>query len=163
MDAHHLHLLLNHFPIIGTIIGVFAMLIGLITKNRTLYISALVIFIAVAVVAIPTFISGEGAEEKVKDSPTISKELIEEHENAAKIAYPFALGLGILSLVVLIFGLKRENFFRIGCFIVFALSVVTFGLMAYTGNTGGNIRINERIKSIQFKIETDENHKENEE
>lgn len=156
MDAHHLHLLLNHFPIIGTMFGFFAMLIGLITKNKTLHISSLVIFIAVAIIAIPTFVSGDGAEEKVKDSPTISKELIEEHESAAKIAFPFALGLGIISLVVLIFGLKNDNFFKIGCYVVFIVSIITFGMMAYTGNTGGNIRINERIKSIQFKIETED-------
>ncbi len=159
MDAHHLHLLLNHFPIIGTMFGFFAMLIGLITNNKTLKISSLIIFIVVSIIAIPTFTSGHGAEDIVKNSPTISKELIEQHESAAEIAYPFALALGFISLIVLVFGLKKEKYFKLGCYLVFIVAIITFGLMAYTGNTGGNIRINERIKSTQFKIDTENEEK----
>ena len=34
MNLAHIHLLLNHFPTIGTIIGIGLFLVGLAAKNR---------------------------------------------------------------------------------------------------------------------------------
>ena len=44
MNFAHLHLLLNHFPIIGTIVGLGLFLLSLVGKNEDLRRSSLIIF-----------------------------------------------------------------------------------------------------------------------
>src|SRR6266704_335623 len=52
MDFPHLHLLLNHFPIIGTMVGAGLFLTSLVVRTEDVRLSSLVVFIAVAVLAI---------------------------------------------------------------------------------------------------------------
>jgi uncharacterized membrane protein len=61
MNFAHLHLLLNHFPIIGTVVGLGLFLVSLVGKNKDLRRASLIIFSAMALLAIPTFFSGTGA------------------------------------------------------------------------------------------------------
>ena len=62
MDATHLHLLLNHFPIVGTLLGVGVMLYGYIVGSEQVKKAALWLWAAMALVAIPVFLTGEPAE-----------------------------------------------------------------------------------------------------
>ena len=61
MNLAHLHLLLNHFPIIGTIVGVGLFLVSLAGKNDDLKRAGLIIFAVMALLSLPTFFSGVGA------------------------------------------------------------------------------------------------------
>src|SRR2546428_8577547 len=86
MDFPHLHLLLNHFPIIGTMVGAGLFLTSLVVRTEDVRLSSLIVFIAVALLAIPTFITGVGAQEKIVADPGISNDLIQRHEGAAELA-----------------------------------------------------------------------------
>jgi len=57
----HLHLLLNHFPIIGTMVGLGLFLLPLSKKNQDLRRASYIIFAAIALIAIPTFMTGYSA------------------------------------------------------------------------------------------------------
>ena len=61
MDLAHIHLLLNHFPVIGTIIGGGLFLISLITNSDDLKRASLVVLLGIALLSIPTYMSGNGA------------------------------------------------------------------------------------------------------
>jgi uncharacterized membrane protein len=37
MNAPHIHLLINHLPIIGLIIGILVVIFGLLTKKQVVY------------------------------------------------------------------------------------------------------------------------------
>jgi len=63
MNYAHLHLLLNHFPIIGTIVGLGLFLISFLGKNEDLRRGSYIIFAAIALLSIPTFLSGYGAQD----------------------------------------------------------------------------------------------------
>ena len=52
MNLAHLHLLLNHFPIIGTIIGLGLLAASLIGKNDDLKRDGLMVLAAVALLAL---------------------------------------------------------------------------------------------------------------
>ena len=67
MNLAHLHLLLNHFPIIGTIIGVALLVGSLPRKDGDLKRAGLIILAAMALIALPTFFSGVGAKGAIKD------------------------------------------------------------------------------------------------
>ena len=142
MNFPHLHLLLNHFPIIGTVVGLGLFLISLVGKNEDLRRASLVIFAAMALLAIPTFFSGTGAQGAIKKLPGISEALIERHQGAAMLALLFMEITGGLSLV----GLWKSQGtphparwnWRMSAVLLF--SIITVGLMARVGTTGGDIR-----------------------
>src|SRR5579863_9528260 len=142
MNFPHLHLLLNHFPIIGTIVGLGLFLISLIGENEDLRRASLIIFAAMALLAIPTFFSGTGAQGAIKKLPGVSEVLIERHQGAAMLALLFMEITGGLSLVGLWKSqeISRSVRWNWSLSAVLVFSVVTVGLMARVGTTGGDIR-----------------------
>jgi uncharacterized membrane protein len=142
MNFAHLHLLLNHFPIIGTIVGLGLLLISLVGKNEDLRRASLIIFPAMALLAILTFFSGTGAQGAIKKLPGVSEALIERHQGAAMLALLFIEVTGALSLVELwkSQGRTRPASWDLSLSAILLFSVVTVGLMARVGTTGGDIR-----------------------
>src|SRR5437016_11469081 len=132
MDFPHLHLLLNHFPVIGTIVGV-----GLFFVSRR---SSLIVFVAMALLTIPAFMTGVGAHEKMVNDPSVSNALIQRHEGAAELAVWFMEITGALAVVALWQSARRASPARWNTSAMLVFSLVTVGLMARTGNTGGEIR-----------------------
>lgn len=142
MNFSHVHLLLNHFPIIGTIVGLGLLLLSLIGRNQDLRRASLLIFLAMALMALLAFFSGTGAQGAMKRLPGISEALIERHQGAAMLALLFMEFTGALSLVELwnsqgISEPSRRSW-SLPALVLFA--IVTVGLMARAGVTGGDIR-----------------------
>ncbi|MCB0652121.1 MAG: hypothetical protein KDC85_12665 [Saprospiraceae bacterium] len=140
MDATHFHLALTHFPIVGTLIGAGILGFGLFFKNDALKKSALILFILMGIITIPVFLTGEGAEETVENFAGISENIIETHENLAKITIWFMGALGIISMISLFAMVKKLSMSRILVLLTFIVSLATMGLFLKVGNTGGQIR-----------------------
>ena len=140
MNLAHLHLLLNHFPIIGTIIGLGLFLVSLVGENDDLNRAGLIIFAAMALLSLPTFFSGVGAQGAIQELPGVSEALIDRHEGAAILALSFMEITGALSLVGLWQSHKLSRPARWNVVAVLLLSLLTVGLMARVGTTGGDIR-----------------------
>src|SRR3989449_2730880 len=148
MDFPHLHLLLNHFPIIGTMVGVGLFLTSLVVRTEDVRLTSLIVFIAVALLAIPTFITGVGAQEKIVADPGISNDLIQRHEGAAELAIWFMEVTGALAVVALWQCARRVPPAPWNTLAILVFSLLTVVLMARTGNTGGEIRHSE-IRSAE--------------
>ncbi len=86
MDATHFHLVSTHFPIVGTIIGIGILAYGNYSNNDSIQKVALITFIAMAILTIPVFLTGEEAEETVEHISGVSETIIEEHEELAEKA-----------------------------------------------------------------------------
>lgn len=99
MNDAHLHLLVNHFPIVGTILGLGILIAGIILKNNSIKNTAYCLFIVAAIFAAFSMGTGEGAEEMVEDMPSIGKEIIHEHEEIAEKLAIVLYSLGVLSLI----------------------------------------------------------------
>jgi uncharacterized membrane protein len=142
MNFPHLHLLLNHFPIIGTIVALGLFLISMIGKNEDLRRASLIIFAAMALLAIPTFFSGTGAQGAIKKLPGVSEALIERHQGAAMLAMFFMEITGAFSLAGLwkSQGAPSRAGWNWSLSAVLLFSIITVGLMARVGTTGGDIR-----------------------
>lgn len=136
----HLHLLLNHVPVIGTIIAISLFLISFFGKNDDMRRSSLIIFAGVALLTIPAFVSGFGAQTNIAKQPGVSGALIQRHEGAAMLSFWFMEITGALAIAGLwqIYRISRLARWNVLAILIF--SVVTVGLMARTGNTGGDIR-----------------------
>ncbi|MCF6223669.1 MAG: hypothetical protein L3J34_08070 [Flavobacteriaceae bacterium] len=143
MDATHLHLLLTHFPIVGTIIGIGILAYGQFAKNDEIRKVALATFVLMALFTIPVFLTGEEAEETVENIAGVSEQLIENHEELAEKAIWLMGLLGGLSLISFYAIIKKLSFTKTISSITLIVSLITFGLFAQVGNLGGQIRHSE--------------------
>jgi uncharacterized membrane protein len=142
MNLAHLHLLLNHFPIIGTIVALGLFIASFIGKNDDLKRSALIVFAAIALITLPAFFSGIGAQRMVRKEPGIAVAVIDRHEGAAILAMFLMLITGALALIEL-WNRRRIRTEKIWSGTVFAIlvfSLLTTAVMARVGTTGGDIR-----------------------
>jgi uncharacterized membrane protein len=139
----HLHLLLNHLPIIITGLGLVLVAVAAWRRDDYLARIALVFFVGGALSALPTYLTGEGAEHAVVNLPDVSKDLIEQHQDIALIA---ALVVGVLGVLAAWALWRYRRPAIVPSMIVRTLlagGVVGASLMAYTGLLGGQIRHSE--------------------
>ena len=140
MDLAHLHLLLNHFPTIGTIMGGGLFVLSLITNSDDLKRASLVVLLGISLIAIPTYISGNGAQDAVKSLPGVSKTLIETHEGAALVALGFIEVTGAFAWLGLWQFRRLARVPNWNLAVILVLTAVSLGLMARASNLGGEIR-----------------------
>jgi uncharacterized membrane protein len=147
MNLPHVHLLLNHFPIIGTVIALGLFLFALIGKSDDLKRASLVIFAGIALLSIPTYMSGNGAEEALRKLPGVSKNAIMAHNNAALVSLVFVELTGMFAWLGL-WQFRRFLHARgwtLATVVVLSIAAVFF--MTVTGNTGGQIRHTEILSA----------------
>jgi uncharacterized membrane protein len=140
LNLAHVHLLLNHFPAIGFGMALGLLLVGLIGRNEELKRASLVIFFLIAAITIPTYMSGNAAEELLRNRTEVNQNLVHAHEDAALLGFLFIeitgfvawLGLWQFRLI------KRVPAWNVPAILL--LSVVAFGLIARAANMGGDIR-----------------------
>src|SRR5580700_746717 len=141
LNFAHLHLLLNHFPIIGMVLGFALFLVSFWGKNQDLRRSSLMIFAGIALLTIPTFLSGFGARLAIQPMPDFSDPLVQRHEGSALLSLWFMLATGAFSLVELWrMRYQAPKGRNANLLIIFILSTLTLIVMARTSNTGGDIR-----------------------
>lgn len=80
MNSAHWHLLLNHFPIIGTYFSTLLLIVGIMLKSHHVKNIALGFFTLTALFAIPTFLTGEGAEDVLISIGQKNETFIHSHE-----------------------------------------------------------------------------------
>ncbi len=140
MNATHFHLLLNHFPIIGTLIGTIILVYGFITKELKIKILSAYVIAAMALIAVPVYLTGEPAEETVEHISGISEINIELHEEAAEFAIIMMSITGLLALISVIISKKIPAQIHKTFFVLIIFSFFSFAAMARVGYLGGQIR-----------------------
>ncbi len=140
MNAAHFHLLVNHFPVIGVIIGFLVLTAGFLLKKAEVKQVAFGIFVFTAMATIPAFFSGEAAEEVLEQYPGFEETYVEEHEETALWAIILVEILGVVAAISLFFFVKNnplQNSFSLATLIIALAAIAT---VARTNNTGGEIR-----------------------
>jgi len=140
MNEAHLHLLVNHFPIIGTIFGLGILITGMLLKNNSVKNTAYILFIIAAVFSAFSMGTGEGAEELVEDLPNIGKQIIHEHEEIAEKFAIIMYATGLLGLLSLYTSIKNHKLAKTISFITLILALFAAFFAKSVGTTGGEIR-----------------------
>lgn len=140
MEPVHIHLLLNHVPVFASLAGTALLAWAIFRKNPEFTRLALIVLVLSAIIAIPVYLTGEPAEEVVESLPGVSEAIIEEHEDAGKIALIAQLVMGAISLVALFLSARAHQAARLLIWLVLAAAVASSGLIAWTANLGGQIR-----------------------
>ncbi|WP_309608713.1 hypothetical protein [Flavobacterium sp.] len=139
MNDAHLHLLINHFPIIGCVFGLGILIFGIILKNKTLQNTAYILFIIVMFTGKASMFTGENAEDIVEELG-ISKDLIHEHEEHAETFMNIVYALGVVSIISLFANIKNHPKSNLIAFLTLILAVVALVLSKSVGTSGGEIR-----------------------
>ena len=135
-----MHLLLNHVPTVGTIVALGVLLLGFVKRSEELTRGALALFFAIALVSLPTYMTGYAAQKALKERPGVSAELIQRHQSAALVALIVMEATGVVAWFGLWQGRKpAPRVSRWNGPIVLLLASVTLGLMASAANIGGEI------------------------
>jgi uncharacterized membrane protein len=164
MNQTYVHLLLNHIPIIGNMVGLSIILYGIISKSKVAVNIASTLFIVCALITIPVFLTGEPAEETVENIAGVSETAIEPHEEAAEIALWLMQALGVLSIITLFMNWKESPLARRLALATFIISLLSFSFIAYAGKLGGEIRHTEITGSGQSThgVESDDEEQDDE-
>lgn len=139
MNLPHLHLLLNHWPIIGTFIALGLLIVSLVGKSSDLKQASLALFALTALLAVPSYTSGFAAEAVIRNTQGISARLIQTHQGEALLAtILIEITGGIAWFALTQFRSASRARWTVPAIVV--CSIVTVGLVTITGNSGGEIR-----------------------
>lgn len=160
MNEAHLHMVVNHFPIIGPIFGILILITGIFLKKKSVKNTAYFVLMISAIFAGISMATGEGAEEIAEKLPNVTDHIIHEHEEMAEKLAAVMYAAGIFSLISFYFNLKKNSFERYTSIVTLILTAVAIFLAIETGITGGEIRHTEiRTESVQnIQQETDKDH-----
>ena len=139
MSAAHVHLMLNHFSVIGSIFGLVLLAVAMVRNSRELITVSFACLASVAIISIPVYFTGPPAEEAITHLAGISEEVVERHEKAAQFAFTAIECVGALALAGL-WLFRTEPPPRWFLVILLVGSLLTAGVMIYTANRGRQIR-----------------------
>jgi hypothetical protein len=144
LSAAHLHLVLNHIPVLGTMFFAPLLLLwGLLRQSRDVTQIGLLLTVLLAVTAIPIYLTGEPAEEQLENQPWFDKQRVEAHEERAEAGLIAVLVTGVAALggLWLARGGRAQ---RRGIIILVLIGLVVSALLfALAALDGGQIRHDE--------------------
>lgn len=141
MNEAYIHLITNHFPIIGLFVSLVFLLFAYFLKySKDFMRVGLWMTFILAITTIPAYLSGEGAEEILEHMNSVDHSLIEIHEEKAKVAFILSQILALIAVSVLFFSRKKSlQFLKTGTLITILSLIFTLIFLAISANTGGKI------------------------
>jgi uncharacterized membrane protein len=139
LSGAHLHLLVNHAPIFGTMFAFGLFIASYFTSADVLRKTGLVVVILSAIAGAVADLSGDAAKDAIRGFPGVKRELIRAHEAMGDKAYILGGILGVLALIALIKWRRRPLPAGVALAAVLATAFVG-GAFAYTALLGGQIR-----------------------
>lgn len=152
MNLAHVHLLLNHFPTVGFLVGIGLFLFGLFGKSNELKEASLVVFLGIALLTVPVYVSGNAAQAVVCQSPGetppsdcpnpepgVTLSAIQTHESVALFGLIWMIVTGAFSWLGLWQYRRLSRFPTWNLTIIFFLCLTTFVVMSRASTLGGEI------------------------
>jgi uncharacterized membrane protein len=151
MSLSHLHLVLNHIPVIGSVIALGILLLALVRRSDDLRRAGLEVVVVVGLLSLPTYLSGLGGQKDLSDTAQVSLNMIHAHHDAAMLG-SIAMLFTVMMAWVALWQTRRLTRPARGVFgTVVLLAIVTVALMGRAANLGGQIRHPE-VHALQAPI-----------
>lgn len=155
MNFAHIHLILNHIPMLTMPVVLVFFGFALLTQNSALKKFALILLVATAGMVVPVYLTGEPAEKVVEHFASLSEPLIEAHEESAEVSLILTLLAGGLALASILTE-GKQNIRKYASVAVIVSTTLAVGSLGYTANLGGKIRHSELLgKQDPTKITTE--------
>ena len=139
MPGAHLHLLVNHAPVFGSLFALALLVASFFWAPEVLRRTALVVLIFTALASVASDLSGDPAEKAIRGFPGVRREVIHAHEDFADKSYITASVVGVLALVALV-RWRRAPLPKGVTNGALAGAVIVSGMMAWTALLGGRVR-----------------------
>lgn len=143
MNTAHLHLVANHLPVVGLIVGTLVLVTGMLLARKEVRMTSYGIFVFSAVTSALAFYTGEGAEEIVENISGISETLIHNHEEYAETFFAITLLLGGISVVGFLLEWKQLKYIKAMATLILIVALANGVAAKYVGTSGGEIRHSE--------------------
>jgi len=138
-SVSHWHLVLNHLPSVGTLVAVCLLAGARYAGSRELTRASLLLFVVLALVAIPTFITGGAAGVAIRDTPGIPEGVVSAHQDSALLALAALLVTGWLAWFTLWRDRRRPPLDAGSQLMVLGAGTLALLLMLWTARLGGEI------------------------
>jgi uncharacterized membrane protein len=125
----HLHILVGVFPSFGLAIVLGFYIAGFLTRNEGMKRTCLILFGLVALLSVPTYLSGDGSMAVVSKLPNISKDILNTHYGWGMAALVVLVITGAVALVELRRSANAAGASNASFYLVSGLAVVALGLM----------------------------------
>lgn len=148
MNWPNTHVLINHFPIILTIMGAAAVVVALLLRSRAIWLYGVASLTLAGITAYPTVWAGERAEEAVEHAWYVEPGAIHNHEEAGELTLWILLAMGLVSAYAWWRGARADDheplvrrpgppmWLRL---LVLVLALAGAGAVAWTSLLGGRI------------------------
>jgi uncharacterized membrane protein len=140
MDAVHIHLFLNHVPLVGGIGALLFLAWGLLRRSTDVTLAALVAIVVVALIAIPAFITGRSTEVRAERFDVDAREFIEKHEEAALAGMIGIEATAAIALAALFVWRSTRRYPTFGAIAVLLVGILAAVLIVRAASLGGQIR-----------------------
>ena len=158
-QPEYLHVLLNPLPVYGLAMGLVGLIVAYFLKSRPAQIVALIIVLICAASALPVFLLGEQAYDRVlsmSDEP--GHAWLDEHMDRGEDLVWFFYALAILAAVALFAPRKWPRSSTPLVISTILLSIVTLGCGGYIAYAGGKIRHREFRNIPPPPIKSEQEH-----
>lgn len=139
-DITHLHLLLNHVPTIGTVVGLGVFLMSFVRRSEHLRHVSLEVLFLIALATLPAYISGLAAQAMILGRPDVSAEAITAHHDGALVAFAFIEIMGFVAWLGLWQYRRLERMAAWVAPAILALGFLTLVFVTSAATIGGEIR-----------------------
>jgi len=139
MFGSAIHLVFNHIPITGVLIGLLVLIAGLIFRKEQVNITALAIFIFTGLIAILAYLTGEGAESLAKTEGNYSETMLHIHEERSLFFVVTVLLLSVVAVITCVFHLRKKKLLAIMHFLTLVLATIAVASGIYVSKTGRQI------------------------
>jgi hypothetical protein len=143
----------------GSFFGLMVLAAGMAINNTIVKRTGFVLLILTAVLTLPAFFTGEGAEEIVENLPGMTHEIIHEHEEMAELSLWLAELMGIFAAITLLLDFKQHKSTKLMTVATLAINLICIGTMVRTGNSGGEIRRPEIRSEAGTSLNGHDSHK----
>src|SRR6266478_4906428 len=137
----YIHVVLNHLPIYGSILGALALAISLVLRSRAAQITALVITLVAGASAYPVFVTGQRAYKAIRSmADDTGAEVLDEHMDRAEKTIGVFYFLAALAVAGLIVPIKWPKFAVPLAALTLAMTILCSGIAIYIAQAGGQVR-----------------------
>ena len=139
LNPAHLHLMVNHVPLFGTIFAALLIGWGLLRKSEDVLRLGLILAVLIGLATWGVQLTGEPAEHALSGTPGFQRRIAHAHEEAAQLAMIVTAVAGVLALVTLLLMRRRRGAARGLAIVTLVVELAGFGLVSRAALLGGEI------------------------
>jgi hypothetical protein len=137
----YIHVVLNHLPIYGTILGATALAISLLLRSRAAQITALILTLIAGVSSYPVFVTGQKAYKTIRSiSDDAGSDWLDEHMERAEKTIGAFYFMAVLAIAGLIAPIKWPKAAIPLTALTLVAAILCSGIAIYIAQAGGRVR-----------------------